>query len=106
MVSGQFKTDPVYEDEFVLVIKDINPQAPVHLLILPKKVQIGKLQDSKDEDSTNLGHLLVAAGKVAKKLDINEGYRLVINEGTHGQQSINYLHVHFFAGKQCKWPPL
>jgi histidine triad (HIT) family protein len=53
-----------------------------------------------------LGHCFVAAGKVAKKLNLEEGYRLVVNQGVHGQQSVNYLHVHLFAGKQCKWPPV
>jgi histidine triad (HIT) family protein len=74
--------------------------------LLPKKVPIGKLQDAKTSDAESLGHLMIAAGKVAEQLGITDGYRLVINEGQHGQQSVNYLHVHFFAGKQCHWPPL
>eukprot|EP01080_Neovahlkampfia_damariscottae_P001609 gene1609-12734_t len=104
--TGAIKTDPVYEDDYVLVIKDINPQAPIHLLILPKKAPIGKLSESTDDDAVALGHCFVAAGKVSKKLNLGSGYRLVVNQGVDGQQSVNYLHVHLFAGQKCKWPPV
>lgn len=95
-----------------MAFRDINPVAPIHVLLISKTVPIGqldKLDDSDPKVAAAMGHLLVAAGKVAKILNVadehKEGYRLVINQGLHGQQSVNYLHIHFFAGCHCSWPP-
>lgn len=107
MAKGEIKPKTVYEDDECLVFKDMSPQAPTHLLIISKTVEIGKVHEAKSSDAKALGHLLYVAGVVAKKLDIDQsGYRLVINQGIDACQSVNYLHIHLFAGKKMKWPPL
>ena len=103
--NGTIKVDPVYEDKSVFAFNDINPQAPTHVLIIPKTLAIGKLEDTSDSDAATLGTLMVAAGKIATQLKLTSGYRLVVNSGKDGCQSINYLHVHLLAGRKLKWPP-
>jgi histidine triad (HIT) family protein len=93
-----------HEDEHCIVIHDIQPQAPVHLLIIPKKV-IARAGDTTDADEANLGHLIVTAGVVARKLGLAGGYRLVINNGPDACESVPHLHVHLLAGRQMNWPP-
>ncbi|EJW82661.1 hypothetical protein WUBG_06431, partial [Wuchereria bancrofti] len=88
----------------VLAFHDISPQAPIHFLVIPKK-PIAMLQDVKDQDETVLGKLLVAAAKTANKLGLKDGYRVVINNGKHGCQSVYHLHVHVMGGRQLGWPP-
>ncbi|KAL0485013.1 zinc-binding protein [Acrasis kona] len=105
MIRGEIKVDPVYQDDHVIVLKDINPQAPTHLLLLPKKAQIGLLRNASESDAETLGRLLTVAGNLAKEHNLEEGYRLVINQGTKSQQSVNYLHVHLLSGRQFSWPP-
>lgn len=88
-----------------VAFKDVNPQAPVHILVIPRK-PISQLSKSTDEDEAVLGHLLVAARKVAKQVGIDEtGYRLVINDGKNGAQSVFHLHIHILGGRQMQWPP-
>ncbi|CAG9541026.1 unnamed protein product [Cercopithifilaria johnstoni] len=94
----------VIEDDDVLAFHDISPQAPVHFLVIPKK-PIAMLQDVKDQDEVLLGKLLVVAAKAASKLGLKDGYRVVINNGKHGCQSIYHLHVHVLGGRQLGWPP-
>ncbi|XP_044738395.1 histidine triad nucleotide-binding protein 1-like [Chrysoperla carnea] len=95
----------LYEDEQCVAFKDVNPQAPVHILVIPRK-PISQLSKSTDEDEAVLGHLLVAARKVAKQVGIDEtGYRLVINDGKNGAQSVFHLHIHILGGRQMQWPP-
>jgi histidine triad (HIT) family protein len=86
-------------------IKDINPQAPTHLLLLPKKAQIGRVQYADEKDAETLGKLFIAAGKIAKQHNLEEGYRLIVNQGERAQQSVNYLHVHLLSGRDFDWPP-
>jgi histidine triad (HIT) family protein len=105
MVNGTFKCDKVYEDDHVLAFRDINPQAPTHFLLVPKNVKIGQVDKATDADALELGHLYVAAGKIAKQYNLLDGYRLVVNQGLKAQQSVNYLHVHMLAGRQFHWPP-
>ncbi|MDD2764050.1 MAG: histidine triad nucleotide-binding protein [Opitutaceae bacterium] len=93
-----------HEDEHCLVIHDIQPQAPVHLLIIPKKV-IARAGDATAADEPLLGHLLVIAGMIAKKLGLAGGYRLVINNGPDACESVPHLHVHLLARRQMGWPP-
>ena len=93
-----------HEDEFCVVLHDIQPQAPVHLLIVPKKL-IPRLSEASVADQAVLGHLLLVAGKVAKKLNLAEGYRLVVNNGPHACESVPHLHVHLLAKRQMTWPP-
>ncbi len=94
-----------YEDDDLAVIWDINPQAPVHLLIIPKK-HIAKLSEVEDDDSDLLCKMFVIARNVAKKLKLNEsGYRLVVNEGRGAGQTIFHLHMHLLSGRRLMWPP-
>ena len=91
----------LYEDDISIVIKDISPQAPTHLLIIPKKV-IPKLSDATDEDQDILGHLMLLAGKIADQLGLDETFRLVVNNAAKAGQSVFHLHLHLL----CRCPPL
>ena len=93
-----------HEDERCIVLRDIQPQAPVHLLIVPK-VPLARLAAATADDEPLLGHLLAVAGHIAKKLNLADGYRLVINNGPHACESVPHLHVHLLAGRQMTWPP-
>ena len=94
----------VFEDDDVLAFQDINPQAPTHLLIVPKKV-IKRVGEASDNDKELLGHLLITARDMAKKLNLDNGYRVVINNGPDGGESVPHLHVHLLGGRQLLWPP-
>lgn len=93
-----------YEDEHCIVIHDIDPKAPVHLLIIPKRL-IVRVSEASADDQSVLGHLLVVAGVVAKKLQLAEGFRLVVNNGPHANEAVPHLHVHLLARRQMTWPP-
>ncbi|HWA85987.1 MAG TPA: histidine triad nucleotide-binding protein [Opitutus sp.] len=93
-----------YEDDHCIVLHDIQPQAPVHLLIVSKKV-IPRIAETTPADEPVLGHLLAVAGQVARKLNLAEGFRLVINNGPHGCESVPHLHIHLLAKRQMTWPP-
>jgi histidine triad (HIT) family protein len=93
-----------FEDEHCIVIHDINPQAPVHLLIIPKKV-IPRVEAATVADQPTLGHLFLVAGQLAKKLDLANGFRLVVNNGPDASESVPHLHVHLLAKRQLGWPP-
>lgn len=97
--AGQIPSSTVYEDEQVRVIRDINPQAPTHLLVLPKK-HMDSVAHAQGEDQALLGHMLLTAANVARSEGIAEdGYRLVINTGSNGAQSVAHLHLHILGGK-------
>jgi histidine triad (HIT) family protein len=93
-----------HEDELCVAIRDIQPQAPVHLLIIPKQV-IPRVGEATPEDRATLGHLLWVAGELARKLGLAKGFRIVINHGEHACESVPHLHVHLMAGRQMSWPP-
>jgi histidine triad (HIT) family protein len=93
-----------HEDERCIVIHDIQPQAPVHLLIIPKK-PIPRLGEASPADEPVLGHLLVVAGEVARKLQLENGFRLVVNSGPDACESVPHVHVHMLAKRQMGWPP-
>ena len=93
-----------YEDERCLVIHDIQPEAPVHLLIIPKQ-RIARISAATAADEAVLGHLLVVAGVVARQLQLTEGFRLVINNGPYGCESVPHLHLHLLGKRQMTWPP-
>ena len=93
-----------HEDEHCVVLHDIQPQAPVHLLIVPKK-PLTRLSEAQAPDQALLGHLLLTAGTVAKKLNLAEGFRLVVNNGPFGGESVPHLHVHLLGKRQMTWPP-
>lgn len=96
--------DIVYEDNDCFAIKDINPQAPIHLLIIPKK-HIAKVSDASHEDKELLGSMLLASKKIAKKFDLNDNYRLVINNGAKAGQTVFHIHIHLLGGKSLSWSP-
>jgi histidine triad (HIT) family protein len=104
IISRQIPARIEHEDEHCVVLHDIQPQAPVHLLIVPKKV-IPRIGEAKPEDQAILGHLLLVAGSVARKLELAHGFRLVINHGTHACESVPHLHIHLLAQRQMTWPP-
>ena len=93
-----------HEDEQCIVIHDIQPQAPVHLLIIPKKV-IPRVEAATAEDQITLGHLFLVAGLLAKKLGLANGFRLVVNNGPDASESVPHLHVHLLAKRKLNWPP-
>jgi histidine triad (HIT) family protein len=93
-----------HEDEQCIVIHDIQPQAPVHLLIIPKKV-IPRVEAATSADQIMLGHLFLVAGQLAKKLDLANGFRLVVNNGPDAAESVPHLHVHLLAKRKLNWPP-
>ena len=96
----------VYEDDFVFAFRDIAPVAPTHILVIPKhKDGLSGISKAEEKHEAILGKLLVAAAKVAKLENLEQGYRLVINEGKHGGQEVPHIHVHILGGKQFTWPP-
>ncbi len=94
----------VHEDDLCLAFRDVNPQAPTHVLVIPKK-EIPSLADADDSDAALLGHLLITAKKIAVQLGLENGYRTVINCGRDGGQSVDHLHVHLLGGRSLSWPP-
>ncbi|KAM9394138.1 putative HIT-like protein isoform 2-T2 [Pholidichthys leucotaenia] len=104
VIDKSIPADIIYEDEKCLAFRDISPQAPVHFLVIPK-VPIPRISAAKDEDVEVLGHLLIVAKNVAKQEALNDGYRVVINDGKHGAQSVYHLHIHVLGGRQMSWPP-
>lgn len=94
----------IYEDDQCVAFHDINAQAPVHFLVIPRK-PIPQLSRAEDGDEALLGHLMIVARKLAKKEGLDRGFRLVINDGQHGAQSVYHLHLHVLGGRQMQWPP-
>ncbi|ODV23100.1 MAG: histidine triad nucleotide-binding protein [Rhodanobacter sp. SCN 68-63] len=105
IIRREIPADIVYEDDDVLAFRDLNPQAPVHVLFIPKK-PIATLNDATPEDAALLGKVLLAAANYAKQEGFAEdGYRTVVNCNTHGGQTVYHLHVHLLAGRKLTWPP-
>ena len=104
IIDKELRADIVYEDESCLAFKDINPVAPIHILIIPKK-RIDKISDSNTEDKELLGHLFLVAGNIARDLGIEDAFRLVVNNGAGAQQTVFHLHIHLIAGREFNWPP-
>ena len=105
IIDKSIPADIVYEDDKSLAFRDISPQAPIHILIIPKK-PIVNIAAAAPEDKELLGHLLLVAGEIARKEGVDEqGYRLVTNINEYGGQSVYHLHIHLLAGRQLKWPP-
>ncbi|XP_063978425.1 adenosine 5'-monophosphoramidase HINT1 [Diachasmimorpha longicaudata] len=94
----------IYEDEQCVAFNDVNPQSPVHFLVIPRK-PIPQLSKAEDDDEAILGHLMNVARKVAKEQGLDKGFRLVINDGQNGAQSVYHLHIHVLGGRQMQWPP-
>lgn len=104
IIRREIPADIVYEDDLALAFKDIHPQAPVHILLIPKK-PIATLADAESQDRALLGHLLLTAKRVAKEAGLKNGYRVVINAGDDGGQTVYHLHLHILGGRQLDWPP-
>jgi histidine triad (HIT) family protein len=105
IVAREIPATVVYEDDLVLAIKDINPQAPVHALIFPKK-PIARIAEATADDQKIIGHLLLKAAEVANKLGLTkDGFRLVINNGPNGGETVPHLHCHILGGRHLSWPP-
>lgn len=104
IVRREIPADIVYEDDLVLAFRDIAPQAPVHILVIPKK-PIPKLADASPEDGELLGHLLLIIKQIAAEEKLDRGYRVVVNNGADGGQTVDHLHFHILGGRQMQWPP-
>ena len=104
IIDKELNADIVYEDEQCLAFRDINPQAPIHILIIPKK-PIEKLLDATSSDATILGHLMVKAAEIAKQEGLKDDCRFVINNGAKAGQSVYHLHIHILGGRSFSWPP-
>lgn len=104
IIRKEIPSDIVYEDDLALAFKDINPQAPTHILVIPKK-PIPGIDAATDEDRDLLGHLLLTAKKVAEQAGLSKGYRVVINNGNDGGQTVYHLHLHILGDRPLKWPP-
>lgn len=105
ILEGEIPAERVYEDDQVIAFRDINPQAPFHCLIIPRK-HIATLNDIADEDREVVGHMIQAAGKIAQQQGFDQdGYRTVFNCNTHGGQTVYHIHLHLLGGKPMGWPP-
>ena len=104
IIDKELPADIIFEDESCLAFKDINPVAPIHILIIPKK-RIEKISDSNTEDIELLGHLFLVAGNIARDLGVEDAFRLVVNNGAGAQQTVFHLHIHLIAGREFNWPP-
>lgn len=104
IIDGEIPADIVYEDEHCLAFRDIAPQAPTHVLVIPRK-EIRNLDELADDDQALIGHLMMAIQKIARQLGINEGYRVISNCGESAGQTVHHLHFHILAGREMTWPP-
>lgn len=98
IIAGELPADLVYEDEHCIAINDINPQAPVHVLLIPRE-PIARLADAQDDHQALLGHLMLAAGRVARQLGVDDAFRLIVNNGAGAGQTVFHLHLHLIAGR-------
>ncbi|CEG40927.1 14 kda zinc-binding [Plasmopara halstedii] len=106
IINGQIPAKIAYEDEKCLAFHDVNPQAPVHILLIPKKRDgLSQLALAEERHQAILGHLLYAAKLVAKQQNLENGFRIVINDGVDGCQSVFHLHLHLLGGRKLGWPP-
>lgn len=103
IAKKELKSNIVYEDEHVVAFPDINPMAPVHLQVIPKE-HIPTFMDLQSDDKT-LDHLVATVQKLAREQKLDKGFRVVINCGAHGAQSVYHLHFHLLGGRQMTWPP-
>jgi histidine triad (HIT) family protein len=104
IAEREIPADFVYEDELCFAIRDIAPQAPTHILVIPKRC-VPRVSESTAADAALLGHLIVAAGKIAREQGLLAGFRLVINSGKQAGETVPHLHVHLLAGRDLAWPP-
>ena len=99
IIEKEISTDIIFEDELCIVIKDINPQAPIHLLVIPKK-HIPKLADANNDDLEILGHLMLIVGNMSRQFNVEDAFNVVINNGENAGQTVFHLHIHLLAGNK------
>ncbi|MBD1853892.1 histidine triad nucleotide-binding protein [Leptolyngbya sp. FACHB-711] len=104
IIRREIPAEIVYEDNLCLAFKDVNPQAPVHVLVIPKE-PIAKLSDAESQNHALMGHLLLTVKRVADQMGLTNGYRVVINTGEDGGQTVYHLHLHLLGGRPLGWPP-
>ena len=104
IIDGELPAQIVYEDDRVLAFQDVNPQAPTHILVIPRR-EIASLDEAAEADADLLGHLLLVAARIAKDSGLETGYRTVINTGDQAGQTVPHLHVHLLGGRRLDWPP-
>ena len=104
IIDGEIPADVVYEDDLCLAFRDIAPQAPVHVLVIPKK-EIRSLDGLEEGDKELAGHMMLVIQKIAEQLNVSGGYRLISNCGAAAGQSVDHLHFHLMAGRDLDWPP-
>ena len=104
IIRREIPADIVYEDDLSLAFRDINAQAPTHILVIPKK-PIPRLSDATPQDHAVLGHLLIKVKEIAAQDGLSNGFRVVINNGNDGGQTVDHLHLHILGGRQLAWPP-
>ncbi|HBO58105.1 MAG: histidine triad nucleotide-binding protein [Puniceicoccaceae bacterium MED-G31] len=104
IISGEVPAKILFEDAHCFAINDINPQAPTHLLVVPKKA-LPRIGAAEESDQELLGHLLLTAASIADSMNLHKGYRIVINNGPDGGECVPHLHVHVLAGRAMQWPP-
>ena len=104
IINREIPADIVYEDEQCLAFRDIDPKAPTHILIIPKK-EISKISEAAAEDQKLLGHLLLKAGDIARSEGVSDNFRLIVNNGESAGQTVFHLHIHLMAGRAFDWPP-
>ena len=104
IINREIPADIVYEDDLCLAFRDVNPQAPTHVLLIPKK-PLESLDAFTNDDAALAGHLLLTVPRLAAQLGLEDGYRTVINSGREGGQTVFHLHIHILGGRPLTWPP-
>lgn len=104
ILDKEISADLMYEDAECIAFRDISPQAPVHVLIIPRK-EIRSIADARPDDQLLLGHLLLVAGKLAREFGLEDGFRVVTNTGESAGQTVDHLHLHLLGGRSLGWPP-
>lgn len=104
IIDGEIPANVVHDDEYCLAFHDVSPQAPTHVLVIPKK-EIASVDAISGDDAALLGHMWVVIGKIASQLGLSDGYRVVVNCGKDGGQTVDHLHFHLMGGRSLSWPP-
>ncbi|XP_010891934.1 histidine triad nucleotide-binding protein 1 [Esox lucius] len=104
IIRKEIPANILFEDDQCIAFHDVAPQAPTHFLVVPKR-QIVQLSRAEDSDAALLGHLMIVAKKCAEQVGLSKGYRLIVNEGPDGGQSVYHIHIHVIGGRQLGWPP-
>jgi histidine triad (HIT) family protein len=104
IVEGEIPSTPIYQDELAYAFADINPKAPVHVLIIPRE-HVSSMSEADETKRALLGHLILVAAEIARNNGLVNGYRVVVNTGEDGGQSVDHLHLHLLGGRALNWPP-